>query len=863
MAYEQAKDRFDGIGYVVMEDEGPTGRSNASSADDSDIEIAGIIGISLDRCRSPSTGEVSLWAESLLHRLNSPSCVNLLGTGFIIFCRGVLPDGLKGICIYGIDDLSSEAKDQLGASQVSRAVDAGNAISRLNLVEINQSGPRYFPLTGEWLEGYPAEMEDRTKELKELLSFWTSASPKADPEWVHRDRLPHLDIKKVIDISGFNEIGDGLIGPHPLFPDGTYLKVNPARNLWCFFQEGNLILGDAWLWLAAEGGLVNWKDIALDTLSDATTFQKLKEHAVSKGFFTEDDLFPERKIIRDALHTVADLKDKALLDPGLPFEPKNVEALAIVKIANQAEYERVKGSWKNGNISLRELNKAVEDQVREIRASNMLRSEPVPTKGGTESLPDERKPIPVQIVDTMMEFEKAELWHNAEGSGYISVVYHNGHFEHRALKAKATKQWLGGLFHDRTGKVANSSALSDAINVLEGNAMKGPQYATCVRIAYADNIMYIDLGDTTWDAVKVTADGWDVVKDVPVKFRRGKGLRALPFPEKGGSIDDLRSILSIKDDKIWLLVKGWLIGSLSPAGPYAILAIVGEQGSAKSWLLKILRSTIDPNELLARRPPKSTDDLMINATNNWIVGLDNLSKIAPWLSDDLCNLATGGGLSKRELYADAEETILRVCRPIILNGIEDVVTRQDLLDRAIVAILSRISDDERRPEGELLKEFDRLHPRILGALLDAVVMGMKNKDTIKLDRLPRMADFAKWVAAALGDEGPEFLAAYEENRDNAVKDALEGDPIVVVLKQFLDQKEGKWAGTATELLALLNAASGYVYKPKGWPQAPNTLSGILRRLAPALRKVGIEVEFSRDEARESRIITITREEVAV
>jgi hypothetical protein len=189
---------------------------------------------------------------------------------------------------------------------------------------------------------------------------------------------------------------------------------------------------------------IGCKEITPNTLSDATTVQDVKEHAVSEDHLPEDEPSPERKIIRDALQTVADLKDRTLSDPGLPFEPKNVEALAIVKIANQAEYERVKSSWKNGKISIRELSKAVEDQVREIRASSMLRTESksTSTKSGTESMPDERKPIPVQIVDTLMESENAELWHNAEGSGYISVAYHDGHFEHRALKAKATKQWL-------------------------------------------------------------------------------------------------------------------------------------------------------------------------------------------------------------------------------------------------------------------------------------------------------------------------------------------------------------------------------------------------------------------------------------
>jgi hypothetical protein len=255
---------------------------------------------------------------------------------------------------------------------------------------------------------------------------------------------------------------------------------------------------------------------------------------------------------------------------------------------------------------------------------------------------------------------------------------------------------------------------------------------------------------------------------------------------------------------------------------------------------------------------------MISANNNWIVTFDNLSRIKPQMSDHLCNLATGGGMSKRELYSDADETIIRVCRPMIVNGIEDVVTRQDLLDRAIYIMMTKIADEKRRPESELLREFEKIHPKILGALLDAAVVGLQRKDTIAIEGLPRMADFAKWAAAALGDEGPGFLEAYKANKDNAVKDSLEGDPVFISLMGFLDLKQGEWSGTATELLALLNTMTGYSYRrpPAGWPRAPNALSGIIRRMAPALRKVGVGVEFSRDDAQASRVITIIREEVA-
>jgi len=286
---------------------------------------------------------------------------------------------------------------------------------------------------------------------------------------------------------------------------------------------------------------------------------------------------------------------------------------------------------------------------------------------------------------------------------------------------------------------------------------------------------------------------------------------------------------------------------------------MGEQGSAKTWLAKILKHIIDPHELGSRRPPKTTDDLMISARNNWIVGADNISRIKDWLSDDLCNLSTGGGLAKRKLYSDADEITIQACRPIILNGIEDIVTRQDLLDRSIVVNLSRISDGERRPEKELLKEFENLHPKVLGALLDAAVIGLRNVDSIKLDSLPRMADFARWVAAALGDEGPEFLDAYIDNRNNAIRDVLGDNPIVTNLQKLLDRHNGKWSGTATELLMILNEIFGEVCKPRDWPRAPNALSGILRRLTPSLRSIGIDVEFYRNEGLGSKIITLTRE----
>ena len=51
------------------------------------------------------------------------------------------------------------------------------------------------------------------------------------------------------------------------------------------------------------------------------------------------------------------------------------------------------------------------------------------------------------------------------------------------------------------------------------------------------------------------------------------------------------------------------------------------------------------------------------------------------------DLASGGGFAIRQLYTDQDEVLFDAARPIILNGIEDVVTRPDLADRGLFLTL--------------------------------------------------------------------------------------------------------------------------------------------------------------------------------
>ena len=195
----------------------------------------------------------------------------------------------------------------------------------------------------------------------------------------------------------------------------------------------------------------------------------------------------------------------------------------------------------------------------------------------------------------------------------------------------------------------------------------------------------------------------------------------------------------------------------------------------------------------------------------------------------------------------------------MLNGIEDLATRGDLIDRAIVINLPRISSGERKREESLWREFEAARPRILGALLLAVAHGLYNVNRIHRRKYPRMADFAHWseaTASGLPWEDWQFINAYEANILGANAICLEAD-VVAGAVQALMEHAPRWEGSAAELLEKLNEiASEEATSDKHWPTAANWLTNRLRRIAPALRRSGVDVEFD-DKARPKRIIIST------
>ena len=259
-----------------------------------------------------------------------------------------------------------------------------------------------------------------------------------------------------------------------------------------------------------------------------------------------------------------------------------------------------------------------------------------------------------------------------------------------------------------------------------------------------------------------------------------------------------------------------------------------------------------------RALPREDRDLFIAASNGHVLAFDNVSGLAAWISDTLCRLATGGGFAVRQLYTDLDEVLFDASRPVILNGIEEIVTRPDLADRALFLTLDPIPEERRRPEVELWAAFEVERPRILGVLLDAVVEGLKRLPETRLEKLPRMADFALWATACEPAPWPSTVwAAYGGNRDEAVEGVIDADLIATAVRAIMATRI-EWTGTASDLLGVLADVVGErVSKSKAWPDGPRALAGRLRRAATFLRKIGIEIEFGREGRARTRTINIT------
>jgi hypothetical protein len=454
---------------------------------------------------------------------------------------------------------------------------------------------------------------------------------------------------------------------------------------------------------------------------------------------------------------------------------------------------------------------------------------------------------------------------------FYARVHVGGRPEIDLLRSAAFRDWLIDGFSRTRGEVPSDWAMRRALAALEATArFAGRTPFIFIRVGHDHDgngngngegngrHSYLDLADRGGQAVKFGPDGWSIVCDPSVHFRRPHGLLPLPTPSREGSIELLRPYVNLGEADFRLLIV-WMAAALRPVGPYPILALYGDQGAAKSTLTKVVGRLIDPRAAPLVGQPRNFRDLMRSAGNRWLLGYDNIGVIPDWLSDGLCMLSTGGAFDGHASFSGDEQHVIHAQRPVILNGIDEFATRADLIDRSLFLNLPPIDPSQRRREVEFWEAFQQDCPRILGGLLDAVVGGLHALPSVRLTELPRMADFAAFAESLgrkLGWPAGTVLSDFNDNRRDVTLDHIEDSPLGCCLLEIAADRLD-WTRTATDLLAELTAFVGKrVAASPRWPKSPLSVSRELRRIRPLLRLHGISIAFQRTDDR--RLITITK-----
>jgi hypothetical protein len=470
------------------------------------------------------------------------------------------------------------------------------------------------------------------------------------------------------------------------------------------------------------------------------------------------------------------------------------------------------------------------------------------------------KPVRISQADWLVAYARkhAEVFHGPDGETYARIPMPSGPLATVATRDRSFADWLNRAYLTTHGRVAGKDAISQVRDNLDALArLDGAREEVFVRAGRESDRVYVDMGDDSWQAVEIDARGWRIVSRPAVALRRTRGMQGLPRPEHCGAdpasvqaaLAPVRDFVRLPDEESYTLLFAWLIYCFSATAPFPHLSLVGEQDAGKSTAASFIRRIVDPHRPRLLQPPHSGRDLMIAAKSRAVLAFDNLSGLAPWLSDALCTLSTGGGYATRRLHTDDEEELFDLARPILTNGIDDVATRPDLASRTLMLRLTAVPKEARRSSRELEARFEQVHGQILGALFTCVSVALAGYRA-HVDRLPvdtRMVEFAAWAEATqhlFPAYGVGVGEAIARNRAEGSAAAADADAHCYALRRLLEEGDGEWRGSAHALSEVLRPLL-----PEDLPaRARLTAEGLskhIRRMAPVLRDTGISFEDGR------------------
>ena len=357
-------------------------------------------------------------------------------------------------------------------------------------------------------------------------------------------------------------------------------------------------------------------------------------------------------------------------------------------------------------------------------------------------------------------------------------------------------------------------------------------------------------------AISVSIDNWKPFQTKKVHFLDSNATKNQVEPKGGGNLLELlRPYFNLPHDAFLLFVI-CLVQSFSRDSDHFAMIISGQKGTGKSTMTEIFREIIDPSELNKSLTPKSVDDLIVNLFNSFIVSIDNAKPLSEDMSNTLCAAITGASAVKRELFTNDSQVIMKLYNIVLINGIDIIPKKSDLVDRALLFEPQKITKEKRLSEQELMEQFRSEKPAILGAIMDVLVEAMKQMPNVKPSLLHRMADAHREmiaIALALGISQENFEKILNHNIWSLQNAYSSGNDFVDAVTEYVNLN-GKQDGPVTKIYKRL-----YLSIPgskKYMPGSPSSFSRKMKEEQEAFRINGIR--FHRYKKNDANYITIER-----
>lgn len=429
------------------------------------------------------------------------------------------------------------------------------------------------------------------------------------------------------------------------------------------------------------------------------------------------------------------------------------------------------------------------------------------------------------------------------------------------------KHWIVYLFERERNDILTDKDIKTAVSSIDSLAFfEGKKVDIYLRIAETKDVIYLDLCNKKRQVLEINAEGFKVLDESPVLFARTEDMDEIPIPIFENKSDYMKLGNYLNFDKLEDLnmIVAFLIASYRPSMPKPLMNLTGEAGTGKSMNTRLIRKFIDPavqKDLLKKEI--NMKEMPLASTSQYLLAFDNLSGISKEGSDLLCIVSTGGVMTQRKLYSDNNEIIVDLKKVVILNGIDEISKRQDLVSRTIFIETPRLKAEQKKTENDIWTEFNKDYPYILGSIVNAVSAGLKNKGKDK-SSYARMIDFGRFIAdcsEALDWEDGYWQTIYADNQTTGIEQSINSDPFALAVVEMMDNLaiDGltTWKGTSSDLLnkfAKILPSEDTIYN-RAWPKY-NQVKGRLRRIAPLLATKNIEWTDTRSNGKNFIKLTI-------